>query len=821
MKKSISILLTVCLLFTCFLLTASAAIPGDVDGDGAVSPADARFALRASVKLETPDAAEFAAADVDGDGVLTPSDARVILRISVRLDEIVDGKIVPYGSVKQSGTLRIGTVGLGSIFSPFFSESAYDQDVWAMTAVHLLDNDRLGAVVEKGVHTETIPYNGTDYTYPGLADLTVTANADGTVDYDFTLRDGVKFSDGTPLTVDDVIFSMYVLSDPTYDGSSTFFSLPIEGMAAYRAGMETLADLIYNAGRDNADFSRFTEAQQKDFWEKYDATLTALVQDIVGFCIDEGYAANAAEAAAVWGFEGVADEAEFAAMLSDVYGANAAAMVKTEAPSITIDDVFPNFVAYSGKGVYTGASADSITGIVRTGKNSLRVRMKNSLRVRMTELSAPAVYQLGVAVAPLHYYGDKALYDYDHNRFGFPKGDLSSVRAKNAHPLGAGPYVFEKYENGVVTYTANEHYYLGAPKTKNVQLFNNAAWKDFEDGKIDVISPIFSQDMAAHLCELNSNHELSGDKVTTCTIDNLGYGYLGISAKAVNVGGAPGSEASKNLRKAFATVLSVYRDATVEDYYGDAAVVINYPIPNTSWAAPQRNDEGYEVAFSRDVNGNAIYTDGMTQAEKEAAALAAALGYFRAAGYTVKDGKVTAAPAGAKMKYDLLIPGDGRGDHPAFLMANRACEALASVGVTLNVVDLADSSELWSGIAQDRVDMWCAAWGATPDPDMYQIYYSGTAGGKEPGGSNYMYDIADAQLDRLILDARGSVDQAYRKGVYKKCLDIIADWAVELPVYQRQGALVFSCERVDIDTVMPDITTYYGWLNGIRDVELR
>ena len=38
--------------------------------------------------------------------------------------------------------------------------------------------------------------------------------------------------------------------------------------------------------------------------------------------------------------------------------------------------------------------------------------------------------------------------------------------------------------------------------------------------------------------------------------------------------------------------------------------------------------------------------------------------------------------------------------------------------------------------------MWAAAWGATVDPDMYQIYYSdsGTRDGKGvPGGSNYMY----------------------------------------------------------------------------------
>lgn len=33
---------------------------------------------------------------------------------------------------------------------------------------------------------------------------------------------------------------MYVLCDPTYDGNSTLFALPIEGMDAYRSGMDTL-----------------------------------------------------------------------------------------------------------------------------------------------------------------------------------------------------------------------------------------------------------------------------------------------------------------------------------------------------------------------------------------------------------------------------------------------------------------------------------------------------------------------------------------------------------------------------------------------------
>ena len=71
------------------------------------------------------------------------------------------------------------------------------------------------------------------------------------------------------------------------------------------------------------------------------------------------------------------------------------------------------------------------------------------------------------------------------------------------------------------------------------------------------------------------------------------------------------------------------------------------------------------------------------------------------------------------------------------------------------------------------------------------------------------------------MDARTSMDQSYRKAVYKSCLDIIVDWAVEVPVYQRQNAIIFSAERVDLDIVTPDITTYYTWLREIQNIELK
>lgn len=63
---------------------------GDVDGDGFITSADARIALRASVKLENLSKEEELAANVDNDDFITAADARLILRASVKLETLDD-----------------------------------------------------------------------------------------------------------------------------------------------------------------------------------------------------------------------------------------------------------------------------------------------------------------------------------------------------------------------------------------------------------------------------------------------------------------------------------------------------------------------------------------------------------------------------------------------------------------------------------------------------------------------------------------------------------------------------------------------------------
>ena len=406
--------------------------------------------------------------------------------------------------------------------------------------------------------------------------------------------------------------------------------------------------------------------------------------------------------------------------------------------------------------------------------------------------------------------------------FGFDFGDLSKQESLTATPLGAGAYTFVKYDNKVVFFAANANYYKGEPKIKEIQFKETVTAEvasAVQTGTVDMGEMNGSRARFEEVASYNSNGEISGDVITTSKVDNLGYGYIGINADTVNVGGEPGSDASKDLRKGFGTILAVYRDVANDSYYGEAASVINYPISNTSWAAPQPTDEDYQVAFSTDVNGDPIYTADMAPEAKYAAAEAAALGFFEAAGFTATDGVLTAAPEGAKLSYEVIVPGDGTGDHPAFAILTAAQASLAKLGMELVINDPADSNILWDALDAGTQELWTAAWQATIDPDMYQIYHSSGVVGEGGSDSNH-YHIRDAELDQLIVDARQSDDQNYRKAVYKQALDIIIDWAVEIPNYQRQNSVLFSTQRINIDTLTPDITTFWGWAHDLEKLEM-
>ena len=715
----------------------------------------------------------------------------------------------------SDGTLVLADTGFEGKFSPFFAASSADQHVIDLTNIALLGADRKGEMILKGIEGETREYNGTDYTYYGPADCEVTENADGTVTYAINMRDDLVFADGTPITIDDVIFNLYVYMDPTYDGSATLYSMPIAGLDDYRSSMTTLSKLIAEAGEDNTDNSLFTAEQQKAFWDAVNEGGAAFAQEIVDYCVSAGYAADSndvATAASAWGFDGLAADAtakDFFLAIAEKYDWNFASMEAETAGSALSDLIPADVYAYSTTGVATGADVDTVSGIVKTGDYSMTITT--------TELSNSMIYQLQLPIASLDYYGDRSLYDYDNHSYGFKKGDLSKVRSVTSAPMGAGVYTFNKYSDGVIYLDANPNYYEGEALIKHVNMKETQEADKItgvQAGTIDISDPSYSLEAANQIATINGgDSDLDGSVITTRLKDFRGYGYIALSAENVKVGNDPASEESKDLRKAIMTVIAAYRDEGINSYYGDTATIINYPMSNTSWAAPSVTDDGYKIAYSTDVDGNEIYTSDMSGDTKYAAALQAALGYFEAAGYTVENGQVTAAPAGAKMEYTVNIGASGNGDHPSFQVLTNAAAALKTIGFTLTVNDLANASDLYSSYQSGVAEGWVAAWQSTNDPDMYQLYDSN-------GSTNY-YKINDSDLDELIEAARQTTDQDARKAMYKEAMEIILDWGVELPVYQRSEATIFSSERVDTTTIPNDMTPYWTYQSEINKIALK
>ena len=757
-------------------------------------------------------------------------------------------------------------------FSPFYADTAYDQDVASMVGLGLMTTDRMGGIIYNAIEGETVSYNGTDYLYTGAADLKVEYNeADDLTVYTAKIRDDLKFWDGEPVTAKDILFTYYTYLDPSYVGSTSLSSYDIVGLQNWRTQTSDevyekyaeLAQTIHAAGRgegyvENEDYS---EELYNAYWGLIDENWTGVCQAIVDYCANN-YGSDAyvqayfnpdmtwdqlsgdgkvAFGMGMWGFGEFNEEGLF------TDGENTWDLVESFP---TIEDYYKaTFAAYEGddEKFYsvekTGNEAGSIVELADgafilaygpldpdmggTGITSISgIKMLDDYTVEVTVkgYSAPAVYSiLGITITPLHYYGDPAKWDPDNGKYGFDEFDLSQVQALTEVPRGAGPYIFESYKDKVVTFKANPNWYKGEPKIKTI-LFKETASAEvataLSTGDADAGEMTGSRTRFEEVAAINPNGEITGEVITTSKVDNLGYGYIGMNADTVNVGGDPSSAESKALRKGLATILAVYRDVAYDSYYGEAASVIQYPISNTSWAAPQASDPDYKIAFSVDADGNDIYTAEMSADEKYEAAKAAALTWFEAAGFTVEDGKVTAAPEGAKLQYEVIIPGDGQGDHPSYTVLTMAKEALEAIGIELIINDPADSNVLWDSLDAGTQELWCAAWGSTIDPDMYQVYHGNNIVGKGGTDSNH-YHINDSELNDLIMEARTSDDQSFRKATYKQCLDIIVDWAVEIPAYQRQNCIVFSTERINIDTLTPDITTFWGWMNDIENLEMR
>lgn len=604
--------------------------------------------------------------------------------------------------VTSTGTLVLGESQFNGVFSPFFATSAFDSDVFnGLICEPLIGNDRNAQPVD-GVCKYQVPE-------------TIDENGDGIVEktvYTFTLRDEVTFSDGTKPTSDDIIFSLKVYFDPTYDGKNTLNSLPIPGLNEYRY--------------DDPDYAvKLAEISDKVAAFKTEDATDEIIQ-AAAQTLSDAYGVELAEVLP----GGQYYEDETVPILPEAYR-----------ESLT--------KAYIQESLAQGGNrVPDIAGVERVDDKTVKITLEG--------VNPSALWTLGLMqlVSASHYGGDS-----------FQKGDLSAVKAQNGVPMGSGPYKFVSYENNVVSLEAQADYWNGTPKNAKIKfqvVDYSSKLQNVQLGNCDISDPNANQENVKAAEDAGLEYRL---------IDNLGYGYVGINAERIP---------DKNVRKGLMSLLD--RQTSVNAYYGDLAEVLERPMSKISWAYPQ--------------NAKAYYNYSREDAKK----------YFEAAGYqTDADGKLV--KDGKQLSVEIWA--DGLSDHPAKPMLTQMMADMEALGAQLVIQDVS-TDVLFDHMNSSTADMWCAAWQATIDPDIYQLYNSES--------NDNPYRIKNAELDELVIQARSTLDIEKRKELYAKCLDLIMDEAIEMPFYQRKNMYVFNPSNIDMTSLPEDMTPYYNWRNEVQNI---
>ena len=127
-----------------------------------------------------------------------------------------DASQVPAAAKLRTDTVIAGISEPQGIFNPYFFVNGWDENVTNVIFARLIDWDSQGKLV------------------PGLAE-SWTVSPDGKT-YTIKLRHDLKFSDGSPLTAEDVAFTLTVLYDPKYDGDTDITLAHITGGDDYKQG---------------------------------------------------------------------------------------------------------------------------------------------------------------------------------------------------------------------------------------------------------------------------------------------------------------------------------------------------------------------------------------------------------------------------------------------------------------------------------------------------------------------------------------------------------------------------------------------------------
>lgn len=347
--------------------------------------------------------------------------------------------------------------------------------------------------------------------------------------------------------------------------------------------------------------------------------------------------------------------------------------------------------------------------------------------------------------------------------YDFPKGEFQKHKDMLLKPIGSGPYKFVNYKAGQeVQLTANEDYYRGAPKIKNVVFkVTNASTQiqELTSGGVDV-------DRISARPENISMLKAAGFIDLQIFPDN-GYGYIGLSYK---------NEILKDKKVRQALAYGLNRQGFVDSYFKGYADVCRVPIAKASWAYSEEGVNLYE--YNPEKANQLLDEAGWIRNDKD--------------GYRYKDGK--------KLKIHWMTYTGSRYVESLIPIVK---ENWKDIGVEV-IPELMEFATLVSKVYdKQEFEMYNMAWSLSTDPDPSGIF---SIAQTAIGGSNSV-NWKNEESERLLMEGLKTTDQQRRKEIYAEWSKIFAE---DLPYIlldqnKKMWAVSSRIKGLDMDSLTGDI----------------
>lgn len=332
----------------------------------------------------------------------------------------------------------------------------------------------------------------------------------------------------------------------------------------------------------------------------------------------------------------------------------------------------------------------------------------------------------------------------------YVQGNAKDLDKFNRNPFGNGAYKFVNYKDGEeVVLVANEHYYKGTPKIKNLvfRVVNETnQMLLLENGDVDIMAgsvAVTSENLLLlqQLGFLNAN-----------IVEYLGYGYVAINHNEPIM-------QDLNVRKALAYGLD--RNSVVDAAFGGQANVIDVPQSTVSWAYPENGD----------------YTHYEYNPEKAKQLLEEAGWKVGSDGIREKDGvklSLKFLASSPNTVNDVLVP---------VMIDNYKAIGIELKAEQMEFRTLVDKqNEAKEG--KFSYHLAFLAWSLDIDPDPTSVFAS--------TGVNNKVSYSNPTVDKLLNDALNEMDQTKRKELYEQLYKEISEDLPCLFLYQRKDMSVYS-----------------------------